>query len=70
MWNVSKCIPLRPNYHGQTCVSPCMIHATQTPCKEAQIKKQFYSPCLESIPPKVVYFALKDAELTCEKRLS
>jgi len=60
-------IPLRPNYHGQTCVSPCMIHATQTPCKEAQIKKQFYSPCLESIPPKVVYFALKDAELACEK---
>jgi len=60
-------IPLRPNYRGQTCVSPCMIHATQTPCKEAQIKRQFYSPCLESIPPKVVYFALKDAELACEK---
>ncbi|MCU4138264.1 MAG: ADP-heptose:LPS heptosyltransferase [Thermodesulfobacteria bacterium] len=60
-------IPLRANYMGQTCKSPCGIHAINEPCREAKIKKQFYSPCLESIPPKVVYFALKDAELACEK---
>ncbi len=60
-------IPVRPNYQGETCKSPCMIHALGEPCSEAKVKKQFYSPCLDSIPPKVVYFALKDAELTCEK---
>lgn len=60
-------IPVRPNYTGKTCKAPCGIHATGEPCPEAKVKHQFYSPCLESIPPKVVYFALKDAELTCEK---
>ncbi|MCD6489608.1 MAG: methyltransferase domain-containing protein [Thermodesulfobacterium sp.] len=60
-------IPVRPNYTGQTCKSPCRIHAINEPCREAKIKHQFYSPCLESIPPKVIYFALKDAELACEK---
>ena len=63
----STVIPVRPNYMGQSCKSPCGIHAINEPCKEAKIKRQFYSPCLESIPPKVIYFALKDAELACEK---
>ena len=63
----STVIPVRPNYMGQSCKSPCGIHAINEPCREAKIKRQFYSPCLESIPPKVIYFALKDAELTCEK---
>jgi len=56
-------VPVRPNYRGKTCVSPCMIHALPNPCNEALEKKQFYAPCLESIPPVVVYQALKDAEL-------
>lgn len=60
-------IPVSPNYTGQTCKAPCGIHATGEPCPEAKMKHQFYSPCLESIPPKVVYFALKDAELTLER---
>lgn len=60
-------IPVSPNYIGQTCKAPCGIHVTGEPCPEAKLKHQFYSPCLESIPPKVVYFALKDAELTLEK---
>ena len=60
-------IPLRPNYKGQVCVCPCMTHALNEPCIEAKAKRQFYSPCLESIPPKVVYFALKDAELACKE---
>ena len=60
-------IPVRPNYIGKICKSPCSIHATSEPCPEAKIRHQFYSPCLESIPPKVIYFALKDAELLCEK---
>ncbi len=63
----STVIPVRPKYTGTTCKSPCGIHATGEPCPEAKIKHQFYSPCLESIPPKVIYFALKDAELLCEK---
>jgi ADP-heptose:LPS heptosyltransferase/SAM-dependent methyltransferase len=65
--NYPTVIPLSPNYTGQTCISPCRIHATQGPCIEAQVKRQFYSPCIESIPPKVIYFALKDAELLLEK---
>ena len=60
-------IPVRSNYTGEICKSPCGIHAIAEPCPEAKIKYQFYSPCLESIPPKVIYFALKDAELACEK---
>ena len=60
-------IPVRPNYKGETCTAPCMKHATNEPCGEAKIKKQFYSPCLESIPPKVIYFALKDAELASQQ---
>lgn len=65
--NYPTVIPVSPNYKGQTCISPCMKHATTEPCIEAQIKGQFYSPCIESIPPKVIYFALKDAELTLQK---
>ncbi|MDW7971682.1 MAG: methyltransferase domain-containing protein [Thermodesulfovibrio sp.] len=65
--NYSTVIPLSPNYIGQTCVSPCMRHTTKEPCIEAQTKGQFYSPCIESIPPKVVYLALKDAELLTQK---
>lgn len=65
--NYQTVIPLAPNYTGQSCVSPCMRHATEGPCIEAQIKRQFYSPCIESIPPDVIYFALKDAELLTVK---
>lgn len=60
-------IPVRPNYQGKTCKAPCGIHTTSEPCSEAKLKNQFYSPCLESIPAEVIYFALKDAELTLEK---
>lgn len=60
-------IAVLANYKGQSCVSPCMKHATEGPCIEAQIKSKFYSPCIESIPSKVIYFALKDAELLIEK---
>ncbi len=56
-------IPLRPNYKPRVYNCPCGIHALDGPCPEAQNLKQFYSPCLESIPAKVIYFALKDAEL-------
>jgi len=60
-------ISVLANYRGQTCVAPCMKHALQGPCPEATAKKEFYSPCLLSIPPRVIYYALKDAELLCEK---
>ncbi|MFN3568414.1 MAG: methyltransferase type 12, partial [Caldimicrobium sp.] len=60
-------IPVRPNYRGKVCISPCNLHAYSGPCPEAQIKKQYYSPCLESIPAKVIALALKDALLACEK---
>ncbi|HBT03397.1 MAG: Methyltransferase type 12 [Thermodesulfobacterium sp. 37_54] len=60
-------IPVRPKYTGQTCKSPCGIHAINEPCSEAKVKHQFYSPCIESIPPKVIYFALKDALLACQE---
>lgn len=60
-------IPVSLNYTGKTCKAPCGIHAINEPCPEAKLNHQFYSPCLERIPPKVVYFALKDAELTVEK---
>ncbi|MCX8041452.1 MAG: methyltransferase domain-containing protein [Thermodesulfobacteriaceae bacterium] len=60
-------IPVRANYTGETCQAPCGIHALTDPCPEAKVKYQFYSPCLENIPPKVIYLALKDAELTCQK---
>jgi ADP-heptose:LPS heptosyltransferase/SAM-dependent methyltransferase len=65
--NYHSVISVLANYKGQTCVSPCMLHATTGPCIEAQIKGQFYSPCIESIPPKVVFFALKDAEMLLQK---
>ncbi|MFN3505477.1 MAG: glycosyltransferase family 9 protein, partial [Caldimicrobium sp.] len=60
-------IPVRPNYIGNTCKSPCGIHALGEPCPEAKAKNQFYSPCLESIPAKVIVLALKDALLALEK---
>lgn len=65
--NYPTVIPVSPNYRGETCVSPCMRHAINEPCIEAQVKRQFYSPCISEIPPKVIYFALKDAELLTEK---
>lgn len=65
--NYPSVISVRANYYGQSCVSPCKKHATTEPCIEAQIKGQFYSPCIESIPPKVIYFALKDVEVLVEK---
>ncbi len=60
-------ISVRSNYTGQTCKAPCGIHAMGEPCPEAKVKKQFYSPCLESIPAEVIYLALKDAWLATER---
>ncbi|QER41742.1 methyltransferase domain-containing protein [Thermodesulfobacterium sp. TA1] len=60
-------IPVQPNYTGKICKSPCGLHATNEPCAEAKSNHQFYSPCIESIPPKVIYFALKDALLAYQK---
>ncbi len=65
--NYHTVIPVLPNYKGQTCVCPCMIHAIKEPCLEAQISRKFYSPCFENIPPKVIYLALKDAELLVKR---
>jgi ADP-heptose:LPS heptosyltransferase/SAM-dependent methyltransferase len=55
------------NYRGQTCVAPCMKHTSDGPCPEARVKHEFYSPCIQNIPARVVYYALKDAELLVEK---
>ena len=60
-------INIPANYRGQTCVAPCMKHTSDGPCPEARIKHEFYSPCIQSIPARVVYYALKDAELLVEK---
>jgi ADP-heptose:LPS heptosyltransferase/SAM-dependent methyltransferase len=60
-------INIPANYRGQTCVAPCMKHTSDGPCPEARAKHEFYSPCIQSIPAKVVYYALKDAELLVEK---
>ncbi len=60
-------INIPANYRGQTCVAPCMKHTSDGPCPEARAKHEFYSPCLQSIPAMVVYYALKDAELLVEK---
>ncbi len=60
-------INIPANYRGQTCVAPCMKHTSDGPCPEARVKHEFYSPCLQSIPARVVYYALKDAELLVEK---
>jgi ADP-heptose:LPS heptosyltransferase/SAM-dependent methyltransferase len=60
-------ISIFANYRGQTCVAPCMKHTSDGPCPEARIKHEFYSPCIQSIPARVVYYALKDAELLVEK---
>ncbi|MDM7202985.1 MAG: methyltransferase domain-containing protein [Thermodesulfobacteriaceae bacterium] len=65
--NYSTVIPVRSNYKGQTCVAPCGKHALGEPCPEAKLQGKYYSPCLESIPAKVIYFALKDAELLVKK---
>ncbi len=59
-------VGVAPNYKGQTCVSPCKRHFTDSPCIEAQAKAQFYSPCIESIPAEVIYYALLDAERLLE----
>ncbi len=59
-------IPLRPNYTPKVYNCPCGIHGLGEPCPEAQNLKQFYSPCLESIPGEVIYYALKDAEKATE----
>ena len=60
-------INIPANYRGQTCVAPCMKHTSDGPCPEARAKHEFYSPCLQNIPARVVYYALKDAELLVEK---
>jgi ADP-heptose:LPS heptosyltransferase/2-polyprenyl-3-methyl-5-hydroxy-6-metoxy-1,4-benzoquinol methylase len=60
-------ISIPANYRGQTCVAPCMKHTSDGPCPEARLKHEFYSPCIQSIPARVVYYALKDAELLVEK---
>lgn len=63
-------INIPANYRGQTCVAPCMKHTSDGPCPEARVKHEFYSPCIQSIPARVVYYALKDAELLVEKDYS
>jgi ADP-heptose:LPS heptosyltransferase/SAM-dependent methyltransferase len=63
-------INIPANYRGQTCVAPCMKHTSDGPCPEARVKHEFYSLCLQSIPARVVYYALKDAELLVEKDYS
>jgi ADP-heptose:LPS heptosyltransferase/SAM-dependent methyltransferase len=60
-------INIPANYRGQTCVAPCMKHTSDGPCPEARVKHEFYSPCIQSIPARVVYYALKDAELLVKK---
>jgi ADP-heptose:LPS heptosyltransferase/SAM-dependent methyltransferase len=60
-------ISIPANYRGQTCVAPCMKHTSDGPCPEARVKHEFYSPCIQNIPARVVYYALKDAELLVEK---
>jgi len=60
-------VSIPTNYRGQTCVAPCMKHTSDGPCPEARVKNEFYSPCIQSIPTRVVYYALKDAELLVEK---
>jgi ADP-heptose:LPS heptosyltransferase/2-polyprenyl-3-methyl-5-hydroxy-6-metoxy-1,4-benzoquinol methylase len=60
-------VSIPANYRGQTCVAPCMKHTSDGPCPEARAKHEFYSPCIQSIPARVVYYALKDAELLVEK---
>jgi ADP-heptose:LPS heptosyltransferase/SAM-dependent methyltransferase len=60
-------INIPANYRGQTCVAPCMKHTSDGPCPEARVKHEFYSPCIQNIPARVVYYALKDAELLVEK---
>jgi ADP-heptose:LPS heptosyltransferase/2-polyprenyl-3-methyl-5-hydroxy-6-metoxy-1,4-benzoquinol methylase len=60
-------VSIPANYRGQTCVAPCMKHTSDGPCPEARVKHEFYSPCIQSIPARVVYYALKDAELLVEK---
>jgi ADP-heptose:LPS heptosyltransferase/2-polyprenyl-3-methyl-5-hydroxy-6-metoxy-1,4-benzoquinol methylase len=60
-------VSIPANYRGQTCVAPCMKHTSDGPCPEARVKHEFYSPCIQNIPARVVYYALKDAELLVEK---
>ncbi|SHK21141.1 methyltransferase domain-containing protein [Thermocrinis minervae] len=60
-------IPVRANYTGQTCRAPCGIHAIAEPCNEAKLLGKYYSPCLESIPSKVIALALKDAQLLSQE---
>ncbi len=60
-------ISVSANYKGQTCVAPCLKHTSDGPCPEARVKHEFYSPCLQSIPARVIYYALKDAELLAQK---
>jgi ADP-heptose:LPS heptosyltransferase/2-polyprenyl-3-methyl-5-hydroxy-6-metoxy-1,4-benzoquinol methylase len=60
-------VSIPTNYRGQTCVAPCMKHTSDGPCPEARVKNEFYSPCIQSIPARVVYYVLKDAELLIEK---
>ncbi|QJA06999.1 methyltransferase domain-containing protein [Thermosulfurimonas marina] len=54
-------VPARAHYRGETCMAPCGQHATGQPCSEALKKGQYYSPCLESLPPEVIVQALRDA---------
>jgi Glycosyltransferase family 9 (heptosyltransferase). len=66
----STVISVESNYRGKTCVAPCGKHAISGPCPEAELKGEFYSPCLQSIPARVVYYALKDAEILTEKNFA
>jgi ADP-heptose:LPS heptosyltransferase len=46
-----KALPLRAEYSGKTCRSPCgRIKNTEAGCPEAILYDRQYSPCLLSIP--------------------
>jgi ADP-heptose:LPS heptosyltransferase len=41
--------PLRADYIGDTCCSPCGIQKSENGCPESRVKKSRYSPCLLAI---------------------
>ncbi len=51
--------PVYGRYVGETCTSPCLIHAMWGPCQEAKNKGKFYSPCFDNVDPEEVVQKLK-----------
>jgi len=50
-----KTLPVRANYFGKSCQSPCgIIKAVGQGCPESQSSKNHYSPCLLSISKKTI----------------